>query len=66
MDYKKAYLALFNGVSDTIDFLSGDDIRIARNMLILAQKRAEMLVISQPSEEDEVQETDDPEDASQQ
>lgn len=66
MDYKKAYLALFNGVSDTIDLLSGDNIRIARNMLILAQKRAEMLVISQPSEEDEVQETDDPEDTSQQ
>ncbi|MCI8739893.1 MAG: hypothetical protein HFG10_07275 [Oscillibacter sp.] len=56
MDYKKAYLALFNGVSDTIDFLGEDNIRTARSMLMMAQRRAEMLIISQPSEEDEVPE----------
>ena len=54
MDYKKAYLALFNGVSDTIDFLGEDNIRTARSMLMMAQSRTELLVISQPSEEDEV------------
>lgn len=61
MDYKKAYYTLFNEITDTINYLNedsfqtrGDRLRVARNMLMLAQSRTELLVISQPSEEDEV------------
>lgn len=63
MDYKKAYYTLFNEIMDTINYLNedsfqprGDRLRVARNMLMLAQSRTELLVISQPSEEDEVRE----------
>lgn len=62
MDYKKAYFLLFKEVSDTIDYLERDSVRIARNMLMIAQTRAEMLVISEPSKEDEVQEDEVQED----
>ena len=57
MDYKKAYYTLFNEITDTINYLNedsfqprGDRLRVARNMLMLAQSRTELLVISQPSE----------------
>ena len=52
---------MFNEITDTINYLNedsfqtrGDRLRVARNMLMLAQSRTELLVISQPSEEDEV------------
>lgn len=64
MDYKKAYYTLFNEITNTIDYLNEDRVRTARNMLMMAQTRAEMLIISQPSEEDEVKEDETAEELS--
>lgn len=56
MDYKKAYLVLFNAATDALAFLADGRVPLAHDTLAAAQARAEMLIISQPSEEDEVKE----------
>lgn len=59
MDYKKAYLVLFNAATDALAFLADGRVPLACDTLAAAQARAEMLIISQPSPEDEVRETDE-------
>lgn len=59
MDYKKAYLVLFNAATDALGFLTDNNIPLACDTLAAAQAHAEMLIISQPSPEDEVRETDE-------
>lgn len=59
MDYKKAYLVLFNAATDALGFLMDNNIPLACDTLTAAQAHAEMLIISQPSPEDEVREEDE-------
>lgn len=56
MDYKRPYHVMFNAATDALEYLADDQARLARSVLMMAQWEAESLVISQPSEEDEVRE----------
>lgn len=60
MDNKKAYLVLFNAATDALAFLTDGNVPLARDTLTAAQAHAEMLIISQPSQEDEVREDGEP------
>lgn len=59
MDYKKAYLVMFNAATDALAFLAKGNIPLARDTLVAAQARAEELIISQPSQEDETKVEDE-------
>lgn len=59
MDYKKAYLVMFNAATDALEYMIDGSYRLARNVLMMAQWEAESIVISQPSQEDEVREADE-------
>lgn len=53
MDYEKAYRTLHNAASDAIILLENGKVRMARNVLLQAQLRAEWFVIPQPDEEEQ-------------
>lgn len=59
MNYKKAYFALFNAISDAIYYLDKQSPATAAVVLGKAQQEAEDSIISQPSREDEVREEDE-------
>lgn len=44
--YKKAYLKLFNAITDALEALENDDSVSAAKTLILAQQEAEEIIIS--------------------
>lgn len=46
--YKKAYLKLFNAITDALTALDSPDIDSAKAILMSAQQTAEELFISQP------------------
>lgn len=59
MDYKEPYLVMFRAATDALEYLQDRQERLARNVLMMAQWEAERLVISQPSGEDEVKESNE-------
>lgn len=51
---------MFNAATDALEYMLDGSYRLARNVLMMAQWETEALVISQPSEENEVREEDEP------
>lgn len=43
--YKKAYLLLFNRITDAIEAIENSDVELAREILISAQQKAEEIHI---------------------